>query len=75
MPAKINRRQMLGASGAAVATAPAFTSAALAQEPQLSGKVMLITGASSGFGYVGALYYARRGAKVIASMRGLPRRA
>ena len=73
MSAKMNRRQMLGASAAA-ATAPAFTSAALAQEPQLSGKVILITGASSGFGYVGALYYARRGAKVIASMRGLPRR-
>jgi NAD(P)-dependent dehydrogenase (short-subunit alcohol dehydrogenase family) len=73
MPNKMNRRQMLGAS-AAVATAPAFTSSALAQEPQLSGKVILITGASSGFGNVGALYYARRGAKVIASMRGLPRR-
>jgi NAD(P)-dependent dehydrogenase (short-subunit alcohol dehydrogenase family) len=72
-PAKINRRQMLGASAAAVA-APAFTSSTLAQEPQLTGKVILITGASSGFGYVGALHYARRGAKVIASMRGLPRR-
>lgn len=70
---RLNRRQMLGAT-AAMATAPAFTSAALAEEPQLSDKTILITGASSGFGYVGALYYARRGAKVIATMRGLPRR-
>ena len=70
---RLNRRQMLGAT-AAMATAPAFTSAALAEEPQLSDKTILITGASSGFGYVGALYYARRGATVIASMRGLPRR-
>lgn len=72
-PSELNRRQMLGAT-AAVAATPAFTSAAMAQEPQLTGKVILITGASSGFGYVGALYYARRGAKVIATMRGLPRR-
>ena len=70
---KLNRRQMLGASAAAAAT-PAFTTSAMAQEPQLTGKVMLITGASSGFGYVGALHYARRGAKVIAAMRSLPRR-
>lgn len=70
---KLDRRQLLGA-GAAMAATPAFTGSAMAQEPQLTGKVILITGASSGFGYVGALYYARRGAKVIASMRGLPRR-
>ena len=73
MPTDLNRRQMLGAS-AAVAATPVFTPSAMAQEPQLTGKVILITGASSGFGYVGALHYARRGAKVIASMRGLPRR-
>ncbi|NJS13792.1 MAG: SDR family oxidoreductase [Sphingopyxis sp.] len=72
-PVKLNRRQMLGASAAAAA-APAFTTSTMAQEPKLTGKVILITGASSGFGYVGALHYARRGAKVIASMRGLPRR-
>lgn len=69
----LDRRQLLGA-GAVMAAAPAFTGSAMAQEPQLTGKVILITGASSGFGYAGALYYARRGAKVIASMRGLPRR-
>jgi NAD(P)-dependent dehydrogenase (short-subunit alcohol dehydrogenase family) len=72
-PMNLNRRQMLGAT-AAIAATPAFTSSSLAQEPQLTGKVILITGASSGFGYVGALHYARRGAKVIATMRDLPRR-
>jgi NAD(P)-dependent dehydrogenase (short-subunit alcohol dehydrogenase family) len=72
-PLDLNRRQMLGAS-AAIAATPTFTSSSLAQEPRLTGKVILITGASSGFGYVGALHYARRGAKVIATMRGLPRR-
>jgi len=44
-----------------------------AQEPDLSGRSILITGCSSGFGRVGAEYYARLGAKVFASMRNLPR--
>lgn len=77
MPAgpTLDRRQLLG-TGAAAALAPTVGPSAQAQvaDPQLNGKVILITGASSGFGYVGALYFARRGAKVIASMRGLPRR-
>lgn len=68
----IDRRQLLGA-GVAIAAAPAVVQATTVQEPQLTGKVILITGASSGFGYVGALHFARRGAKVIASMRNLPR--
>lgn len=58
------------AAGAA-ATIPA---AASASDKPLAGKSILITGASSGFGYLGALHYARLGAKVIASMRGLPRK-
>ena len=53
------------------ATIPA---AASASDKPLAGKSILITGASSGFGYLGALHYARLGAKVIASMRGLPRK-
>ena len=75
---KLNRRQLLGASvlaGAALAM-PAAAAAAqgtAAAEPDLSGKSVLITGTSSGFGYVGALHYARLGAKVIATMRDLPR--
>ncbi len=69
----MDRRQLLGA-GAALAAVPVLNRDALAQEPQLNGRVILITGASSGFGYVSALHFARRGAKVIASMRGLPRR-
>ena len=39
----------------------------------LSGRTFVITGASSGFGRIGAEYYARLGAKVFATMRGLPR--
>lgn len=70
-----NRRQLIGA-GAAAALTPAIGPLAAAQtaDPLLNGKVILITGSSSGFGNIGALHFARRGAKVIASMRGLPRR-
>ena len=41
--------------------------------PDLSGRSILITGASSGFGYLGALHYASLGAKVFATMRRTPR--
>lgn len=41
--------------------------------PDLSGLSILITGCSSGFGRLGAEYYARLGAKVFATMRNLPR--
>jgi len=44
-----------------------------ASTPDLSGKSILITGASSGFGRLGAEHYARLGAKVFATMRNLPR--
>ncbi|MEM6320601.1 MAG: SDR family oxidoreductase [Bacteroidota bacterium] len=43
------------------------------QVPDLTGKSILITGSSSGFGRAGAKYYARLGAKVFATMRNLPR--
>ena len=70
----INRRTLLGAA-AAVTTATTITASAVAQTSaaELKGKSILITGSSSGFGYAGALHYARAGAKVIASMRNLPR--
>lgn len=72
----INRRHLLAgtaavaALSAAPATSPAFAQTAT---PDLSGKAILITGCSSGFGRLGALHYARAGAKVIATMRNLPR--
>jgi NAD(P)-dependent dehydrogenase (short-subunit alcohol dehydrogenase family) len=66
------RRLLTGASLAATALAAA-TSGAQASEPDLTSKSILITGASSGFGRLGAEYYARCGAKVFATMRNLPR--
>ena len=70
--AELTRRTLLAASTAAAA-ASALPASAQGQ-PDLSGKRFLITGASSGFGYAGALYYARLGATVVATMRNLPRK-
>ncbi|APG62031.1 hypothetical protein LPB140_03480 [Sphingorhabdus lutea] len=39
----------------------------------LTGKTILITGAATGFGRLGAIHYARLGAKVIATMRNIIR--
>ncbi len=50
-----------------------LSSAAMSASGPLAGKSALITGCSSGFGYASALHFARLGAKVIASMRNLPR--
>lgn len=69
----IERRTVIKTALAAGAAA-AIPSTASASDKPLAGKSILITGASSGFGYLGALHYARLGAKVIASMRGLPRK-
>jgi NAD(P)-dependent dehydrogenase (short-subunit alcohol dehydrogenase family) len=56
------------------AAAPALLRAAEPLAPDtLKGRTVLITGASSGFGRIGSLLYARHGAKVIATMRNLPR--
>ena len=55
---------LIAASGASAATPPPRT-------PDLSGRSVLITGASSGFGRLSALHFARSGATVIASMRNL----
>ncbi|MFN7055881.1 SDR family oxidoreductase [Hyphomonas sp.] len=75
----VSRRQMLGGS-AAVLGAMGGAPQALGEvsEPlgalgPLAGKTILITGASSGFGRLGAEHYARLGATVFASMRNLPR--
>lgn len=71
------RRLLAGAS--ALAAAGALTSASAKQTPSggkapdLSGRTILITGSSSGFGRLGAEHYARLGARVFASMRNTPR--
>lgn len=73
----INRRKLLAGTMLLSAAIPAVRAAAQAveagSEPDLSGKSILITGCSSGFGRLGAEYYARCGAKVFATMRNLPR--
>ncbi len=69
----IERRTIIKTALAAGAAAT-LPGGASASEKPLAGKSVLITGASSGFGYLGALHYARLGAKVIASMRNLPRK-
>ncbi len=71
----ISRRAFLGASAAAMtgAVTPATAQGTAAAAPDLRGRSILITGTSSGFGHIGALLYARAGARVIASMRNLPR--
>ena len=69
-----NRRQLLAGAAALTAAAPALLRAAEPLAPDaLKGRTVLITGASSGFGRIGALLYARHGAKVIATMRNVPR--
>jgi NAD(P)-dependent dehydrogenase (short-subunit alcohol dehydrogenase family) len=73
-----SRRQLLAgtAAVAALAAMPARGQESMTAAdglPDLVGKSILITGCSSGFGRAGALHYARLGAKVIASMRNLPR--
>ncbi len=74
----INRRTLLG--GAAAVTALAATASQaqpdmVAATPDLSGKSILITGCSSGFGRLSAEHFARAGAKVFATMRNMPRTA
>jgi NAD(P)-dependent dehydrogenase (short-subunit alcohol dehydrogenase family) len=72
----VTRRQLLGASIAAAAAAPALAQGApstAGRSLDLKGRSILITGTSSGFGNLAATLFARSGAKVFATMRGLPR--
>ncbi|MEO1322178.1 MAG: SDR family oxidoreductase [Pseudomonadota bacterium] len=73
----LDRRQLLALGAGAAAAASQATSAhaqsAPSDAPDLSGKSILVTGASSGFGRLGVEYYARLGAKVFATMRNVPR--
>jgi len=68
----IDRRTLLaGAAGLAAASSARAETSGLAAD--LTGKSVLITGASSGFGHLAALHLARSSATVIASMRNLKR--
>lgn len=69
---KLTRRNLIAASAVSAAALTAGKASA-SDAPSLKGKSILVTGASSGFGYAGALHYARLGAKVFATMRNLPR--
>lgn len=72
----LNRRHIL--MGASLAVASYATGVHAEDIPSddpvdLTGKSILITGCSSGFGRLGAEHYARLGAKVFATMRNMPR--
>lgn len=81
MPAKtmpaINRRTLLAgaaATGALVATAQVAAEDLVSADIDMTGKSVLITGCSTGFGRLAAEEYARKGAKVFATMRNQPRK-
>ncbi|MCA0977591.1 SDR family oxidoreductase [Qipengyuania flava] len=73
----LDRRALLAgaaATGALAATATrAQSDRVSAPPPDLSGKAIMITGCSSGFGRLAAEYFARLGATVFATMRNTPR--
>ncbi|MGF1453966.1 MAG: SDR family oxidoreductase [Alphaproteobacteria bacterium] len=77
----VSRRALMAGAASLAAAGPAFAteetanaaSSDAAKAPDLSGLSILITGTSSGFGRLGAEYYARQGARVFATMRNLPR--
>ena len=73
---QINRRTLLAgaaAAGIAAVAAKAAQDDMLTPPDRLAGKSILITGCSSGFGRLMAEDFARKGAKVFATMRNLPR--
>ncbi|MEE4200650.1 SDR family oxidoreductase [Erythrobacter sp.] len=73
---QLNRRTLLAgaaATGALAATAVLAQRDVYAPPADMSGTSVLITGCSSGFGRLMAEDFARKGAKVFATMRNLPR--
>lgn len=73
---QVTRRTLLAgavATGAVMATGAKAQMTGTAASPELAGKAILITGAATGFGRLGAELYARSGAKVFATMRNLAR--
>ncbi|ANY20822.1 putative oxidoreductase [Tsuneonella dongtanensis] len=69
----IDRRHLLAGAAATGAFAAAARATDSRASPMLTGKSILITGASSGFGRATAEHCARLGAKVFATMRNVPR--
>ncbi len=72
----LTRRTMLAgaaATGALATTATRAQDDKLDALPDLSGKAILITGTSSGFGRLASEHFARAGATVFATMRNTPR--
>lgn len=73
---QINRRSLLAgaaATGVVAVAARAAQDDMMTPPADMSGKSVLITGCSSGFGRLMAEDFARKGAKVFATMRNLPR--
>ncbi len=73
---ELTRRSLLAgaaATGALAATASRAQGDMAAARPDLSGKAILITGTSSGFGKLASEHFARLGATVFATMRNIPR--
>ena len=73
---ELTRRTLLAgaaATGALAATASRAQGDMTAARPDLSGKAILITGTSSGFGKLASEHFARLGATVFATMRNTPR--
>jgi len=72
----LTRRTLLAGAAATTALAATATRAqpdSVQPTADLSGKSILITGCSSGFGRLCAEHYARLGARVFATIRNLPR--
>jgi NAD(P)-dependent dehydrogenase (short-subunit alcohol dehydrogenase family) len=69
----LSRRQLMTAAALATTAAACASAQTESAAASLTGKSILITGCSSGFGRLGAEHYARLGAKVFATMRNLPR--